>query len=59
MLQKSGLDDKKALESETHTKTLLIAKVCLKLNNHNIVTTANLTLNSGAFLQLYDFISNL
>ncbi len=48
--KKSGLDDKKALESEARTKTLLIAKVCLKLNNHNIVTTANLTLNSGAFL---------
>ncbi len=57
--KKSGLDDKKALESEVHTKTLLIAKVCLKLNNHNIVTTASLTLNSGAFLQLYNFISNL
>ncbi|EJB23494.1 hypothetical protein HPCPY6271_1209 [Helicobacter pylori CPY6271] len=35
------------------------SKACLKLNNHNIVTTASLTLNSGAFLQLYDFISNL
>ncbi len=32
--KKSGLDDKKVLESETHTKTLLMAKVCLKLNNH-------------------------
>lgn len=28
---KSGLDDKKALESEAHTKPLLIAKACLKL----------------------------
>lgn len=26
MLQKSGLDDKKALESEAHTKPLLMAK---------------------------------
>ncbi|WP_231231107.1 hypothetical protein [Helicobacter pylori] len=50
MLQKSGLDDKKALESEMRTKTLLMAKVCLKPNNHNIATTASLTLNSGAFL---------
>ncbi len=33
-----------------HTKTLLMAKACLKLNNHNIVTAASLTLNSGAFL---------
>ncbi|WP_231204799.1 hypothetical protein [Helicobacter pylori] len=48
--KKSGLDDKKALESEAHTKTLLMAKACLKLNNHNIVTAASLTLNSGAFL---------
>ncbi|WP_202145904.1 hypothetical protein [Helicobacter pylori] len=50
MLQKSGLDDKKALKSEAHTKTLSIAQSLFKANNHNIVTTASLMLNSGAFL---------
>ncbi|UOR42224.1 hypothetical protein [Helicobacter pylori] len=50
MLQKSGLDDKKTLESEACTKPLLMAQSLFEANNHNIVTTANLTLNSGAFL---------
>ncbi|MBH0306281.1 hypothetical protein [Helicobacter pylori] len=48
------------IESEARTKSLLMAQsLFLKPNNHNIVTTASLMLNSGAFLQLYDFISNL
>ncbi|MCQ2642125.1 anthranilate synthase component I [Helicobacter pylori] len=53
VLQKSGLDidDKKVLEIESKaTKPLLMAQVCLKLNNHNIATTTSLTLNGGAFL---------
>ncbi|MCQ2622460.1 anthranilate synthase component I [Helicobacter pylori] len=54
VLQKSGLDidDKKAFEIESEaTKPPLMVKSCLKLiYNHNIVTTASLTLNGGAFL---------
>ncbi|WRA90996.1 hypothetical protein E5L41_00230 [Helicobacter pylori] len=48
--KKSGLDGKKALESEVHTKPLLMAQSLFKANNHNIATTASLMLNSGAFL---------
>lgn len=40
------------IESKAHTKSLLMAKACLKLIcNHNIVTITSLTPNGGAFLQ--------
>ncbi|MDO7821717.1 anthranilate synthase component I, partial [Helicobacter pylori] len=40
------------IESKVHTKSLLMAKACLKLIcNHNIVTITSLTPNGGAFLQ--------
>ncbi|WP_367694358.1 hypothetical protein [Helicobacter pylori] len=38
------------IESKAHTKLLLMAQACLKLNDHNIATAASLTLNGGAFL---------
>ncbi|WRG04194.1 hypothetical protein FNE33_00235 [Helicobacter pylori] len=52
--KKSGLDidDKKAFEIESEaTKPPLMTQACLKrIDKHNIATTANLTLNGGAFL---------
>ncbi len=49
--KKVGLMIKKHLRAKPHTKLPLMVKSCLKLiYNHNIVTTASLTLNSGAFL---------
>ncbi len=40
------------IESKAHTKSLLLAKACLKLIcNHNIVTITSLTPNGGAVLQ--------
>ncbi|WQY47413.1 anthranilate synthase component I [Helicobacter pylori] len=46
------MDDKKVLEIESEaTKPPLMTQACLKrIDNHNIATTASLTLNSGAFL---------
>ncbi len=49
MLQKSGLDDKKTLESETCTKPLLMAQSLFEAKTITI-SQLPLALNSGAFL---------